>query len=154
MNQTDYDIGKEMSMKKERKPNIIYVMADQLRYQSCGYAGDEKAHTPNIDEFAFLQNTGACAKWENGHDWRGIRDKRYTYAIYRLDKKELLFDNIKDPYQMNNLAQDERYIDKIKEYREKLDKKMKSINDTFEESTWYRDQWIKDRCIVKTATMN
>lgn len=112
-----------------------------------GLAGEEP-------EFAFLQNTGACAKWENGHDWRGIRDKRYTYAIYRLDKKELLFDNIKDPYQINNLAQDERYIDKIKEYREKLDKKMKSINDTFEESTWYRDQWIKDRCIVKTATMN
>ena len=33
-------------------PNIIYVLADQLRYQSCGYAGDEKAHTPNIDRLA------------------------------------------------------------------------------------------------------
>ncbi|MFW5788143.1 MAG: sulfatase-like hydrolase/transferase, partial [Halanaerobiales bacterium] len=34
------------------KPNIIYIFADQLRYQSCGYAGDEKAYTPNIDSLA------------------------------------------------------------------------------------------------------
>jgi len=29
-----------------RRPNIIYLLADQLRYQSCGYAGDEKACSP------------------------------------------------------------------------------------------------------------
>ena len=27
-------------------------MADQLRYQSCGFAGDRKALTPNLDRFA------------------------------------------------------------------------------------------------------
>ena len=32
-----------------RKPNIVYVMADQLRRQSCGYAGDSRAITPTID---------------------------------------------------------------------------------------------------------
>lgn len=32
--------------------NLIFVFADQLRYQSCGYTGDENAHTPNIDKFA------------------------------------------------------------------------------------------------------
>ena len=37
---------------KRRKPNIIYVLADQLRYQSCGYAGDAKAHTPNLNKLA------------------------------------------------------------------------------------------------------
>ena len=35
-----------------RQPNIIYLLADQLRYQSCGYAGDEKARTPNLDRLA------------------------------------------------------------------------------------------------------
>ena len=35
-----------------RRPNIIYLLADQLRYPSCGYAGDEKADTPNIDRLA------------------------------------------------------------------------------------------------------
>ncbi|HNT36386.1 MAG TPA: sulfatase-like hydrolase/transferase, partial [bacterium] len=39
-------------MAQERKPNIVLVLADQLRYQSCGYAGDVKARTPNIDAFA------------------------------------------------------------------------------------------------------
>ena len=35
-----------------RSPNLVYVFADQLRYQSCGYAGDERARTPNIDRFS------------------------------------------------------------------------------------------------------
>jgi membrane-anchored protein YejM (alkaline phosphatase superfamily) len=41
-----------MTTDNKRKPNLIYVFADQLRYRSCGFAGDEKAHTPNIDKFA------------------------------------------------------------------------------------------------------
>ena len=34
------------------QPNLIFVFADQLRYSSCGYAGDPLAHTPNIDRLA------------------------------------------------------------------------------------------------------
>ena len=34
------------------RPNLIYVFADQLRYQSCGYAGDSNELTPNIDRLA------------------------------------------------------------------------------------------------------
>src|SRR5512137_939488 len=35
-----------------KRPNIIFVLADQLRYQSCGYAGDPRARTPHIDQLA------------------------------------------------------------------------------------------------------
>jgi arylsulfatase A-like enzyme len=35
-----------------RRPNLVYVFADQLRYFSCGYAGDEYARTPRIDRLA------------------------------------------------------------------------------------------------------
>lgn len=35
-----------------RRPNLVYVFADQLRYQSCGYGGDAYARTPNIDKLA------------------------------------------------------------------------------------------------------
>ena len=35
-----------------KKPNLVVVVADQLRYQSCGYAGDALAQTPNIDRLA------------------------------------------------------------------------------------------------------
>ena len=34
------------------KMNIVYMFADQLRRQSCGYAGDLRAQTPNIDRLA------------------------------------------------------------------------------------------------------
>ena len=35
-----------------KRPNLIYVFADQLRYQSLGYGGDDRALTPNIDRLA------------------------------------------------------------------------------------------------------
>jgi arylsulfatase A-like enzyme len=52
-----------------KAPNLVYVFADQLRYQSCGYAGDEYARTPNIDKLASqgcnfhqaISNTPVCA---------------------------------------------------------------------------------------------
>ena len=37
---------------ESNRPNLVYVFADQLRYQSCGYAGDDRAHTPTIDRLA------------------------------------------------------------------------------------------------------
>jgi arylsulfatase A-like enzyme len=39
-------------MPDTQRPNLIYVFADQLRAQSCGYAGDARAQTPNLDAFA------------------------------------------------------------------------------------------------------
>ena len=37
---------------KQSKPNILFVLADQLRACSMGYAGEEAVKTPNIDAFA------------------------------------------------------------------------------------------------------
>ncbi len=42
-----------------KKPNLIYVFADQLRYFSMGYAGDENAETPNLDAFC-SESTDLC----------------------------------------------------------------------------------------------
>lgn len=44
---------------KMKKPNLIYVFADQLRYFSMGYAGDENAVTPNLDAFC-AESTDLC----------------------------------------------------------------------------------------------
>jgi len=35
--------------------------------------------------------------------------------------------------------------------REVLAQKMRSLNDTFESCTWYRDHWTSDRCILRGA---
>lgn len=99
-------------------------------------------------EAAFMMGTGAVADWEDGHEWRALRSKRYTYAIYRVDGKEFLFDNIEDPYQMRNLAEDLGYKDILEYFRKLLKRKMEELGDVFEASTWYRDNWTRDRIIL------
>lgn len=102
-------------------------------------------------EAALLQNTGACAAWEDGHEWRALRDKRYTYAVYRVDRSELLFDNANDPYQMRNLAGDPAHRETMERFRALLKRRMAELEDTFEACTWYRDHWTKDRVILRGA---
>ena len=41
-----------MEPRMKTRPNLLFVFADQLGYSNCGYAGDEQAITPNIDELA------------------------------------------------------------------------------------------------------
>jgi arylsulfatase A-like enzyme len=99
------------------------------------------------NEAAFLMNTGACAIWEDGHEWRALRDKRFTYAVFRggglknLPGKEVLFDNIADPYQLKNLAADTSHRLHMEKYKGMLNTKMTQLNDTFPASTWYRTRW-------------
>ena len=65
--------------------------------------------------------------------WRGLRTKQYTYARYEDQSAWLLYDNKKDPYQMNNLADDPEYTDLINEFNRKLDLLLKEAGD--EENT-------------------
>ena len=87
----------------------------------------------------------------NGREYRGIRTKRYTY-VRDLSGPWLLFDNLKDPYQMNNLVNNIKYITIKKELDEKLLKKLKSLNDKFLPGRIY----IKERGYVvdKTGTVD
>ncbi len=117
---------------------------------SCCALGETGPEPPA----AFLQNTGACAAWEDGHEWRALRSKQYTYAIYKSDGKELLFDNVADPDQLTNLMGNPSHVDVLDKFRAMLTMKMASVNDTFEDSTWYRDNWTEARIIKRTATLN
>ena len=115
-----------------------------LSHCALGQAGEEP-------EAAFLQNTGACAIWEDGHEWRALRDHRYTYAVFRVDGAELLFDNAADPCQMKNLAQGAAAGPVLDRFREMLATRMAQLNDTFECCTWYRDHWTENRIILRGA---
>jgi arylsulfatase A-like enzyme len=104
-------------------------------------------------EVALMQGCGATARWEDGHEWRAVRDKRFTYAVFKLDDKELLFDRAADPYQIANLAQDPAYASERQRLRSIMLDRMACINDTFELSSWYRDHWTDgDRKILRSAT--
>jgi arylsulfatase A-like enzyme len=56
---------------KAQRPNLLFLLADQLGYTRCGYAGDKKARTPNIDRLASqgvnfcnaVSNTPVCAAY-------------------------------------------------------------------------------------------
>ena len=105
----------------------------------------------NEPEAAFLQGMGCTARWEDGYEWRALRTKRYTFAVYLSDRSELLFDNQSDPLQMHNLAGDPGYAELLAKFREMLQQKMRSLHDEFKQCTWYRDHWTKDRNIIHTA---
>ncbi len=115
-----------------------------LSHCALGKAGPEP-------EAALLQNTGACAAWADGHEWRALRSRQYTYAVYRVDGRELLFDNQADPYQMTDLAGSPKHADVLADFRKLLKKRMADLNDTFPASTWYRRRWTEDRNIMRGA---
>lgn len=102
-------------------------------------------------EFALLQGMGHTFQWQNGFEWRALRDKQFTYARYLKDGKELLFDNQHDPLQKIDLAADADHADKLTELRGKLTQKLVSIHDDFKPCSWYRDHWIKDRVIMRAG---
>lgn len=80
-----------------------------------------------------------------GREWRGWRTERYTYAVYRKDGSEYLFDNQEDPHQMCNLASE------MPELRDELKAaiyaKMAAIGDSFEKNSYYRKHWVVKRRI-------
>ena len=102
-------------------------------------------------EFALLQGMGHTYLWDDGFEWRAIRDKQYTYGRYLKDGKELLFDNKNDPLQSKDLANSPQYKEKLSELRQKMNAKLASINDEFKKCSWYRDNWTKDRVIMKAG---
>jgi len=112
------------------------------------------SHSDGEPEFAFMQGMGATAIFEDGHEWRALRNNQFTYAIYRDDKSEYLFDNLNDPLQTVNLAEDPDYENQIVNFREILQSRMDALNDMFEACTWYEQHWIEDRIIIRTATLN
>jgi len=102
-------------------------------------------------EAALLQGTGTTAAWADGHEWRALRDKRYTYAVYRRDRSERLFDNQADPWQTGGLVGDAKHAEALDRLRKRLKRRMEELNDTFEACTWYRDHWTRDRNILRGA---
>jgi arylsulfatase A-like enzyme len=101
---------------------------------------------------AYLQGMGHTYLWIDGFEWRGVRDKRYTYATYRRDGAERLFDNREDPLQKVDRSADPGYRGTLDEFRDRLAARRKALADPFEACTWYRDHWTDgDRTILRGA---
>jgi arylsulfatase A-like enzyme len=123
------------------------VEVEGLDLSKClsGEADNEKG--------SLLMGTGPTAIFVNGYEWRAVRDKRYTYAVYLRDMNEFLFDRADDPHQMNNLAHNPDFQRIKDELRQDMYNQMAAINDGFWSNLEYRRHWIKNRIIKKTATL-
>lgn len=103
-------------------------------------------------DYAFLQGMGHTYLWQDGFEWRAVRDKRYTYARYLRDGSELLFDNLKDPLQTKNVVKDAAYREVYNNLKQKMQVKMQSLHDEFKPLSWYRDNWTDgNRNIIAAA---
>lgn len=122
--------------------------------QGQSLAGIITGENTSEPKFQFMQGMGAVAAWGDGYEWRGLRNKQFTYAKYRVDGMELLFDHVNDPYQMHNLIDDPAYADVLKEMKMQMQAEMARINDNFEPSSYYQNNWIEERHIMRTATEN
>ena len=61
--------------------------------------------------------------------WRGVRTKRYTYARLNDRGPWILFDNQKDPYQMNNLINDPAYARIRKDLDDRTNRLLQEADD-------------------------
>ncbi|MHC4563581.1 MAG: sulfatase family protein [Planctomycetota bacterium] len=119
-----------------------------LSSHATGQGGDEP-------DGAFMQGMAEVDGWGDGDEWRAMRTKQHTYAIYRDDGTEMLFDNIADPFQMTNLIDDPGSAEIAQRLRAGLKARMVELGDTFEKATWYRENWIDENFnILRTATLN
>jgi arylsulfatase A-like enzyme len=116
-----------------------------LSHVALGEKGDEP-------EMAFMQGMGHTYQWQDGHEWRAVRDKTYTYATYLVDGKELLFNHQQDQLQINDLSDDPDFEEVKHKMKSYMDQKMEDLNDTFMPCSWYRDNWTDgNRNIISSA---
>lgn len=102
-------------------------------------------------EAAFMQGMGHTYQWEDGDEWRALRDKQYTYARW-INGDEYLYDHREDPYQLRDLAADPGYAALMEKYRGMMDRKMAELKDEIKPCTWYNGRWVVDRVVVRSAT--
>jgi arylsulfatase A-like enzyme len=78
--------------------------------------------------------------WAGGREYRGIRTQRYTY-VRDLNGPWLLYDNQKDPYQLDNKVNRPEYAQLQKKLDDILSRKLKETNDEFLPGAEYIKKW-------------
>jgi len=90
----------------------------------------EQVETPDS---VFLINvvTSDEAVTQGIQEWRGIRTARHTYARFRDGSPWVLYDNEADPYQLNNLAEDQAHEDLLRDCEATLQAWLDKTGDAF-----------------------
>ena len=95
------------------------------------------------DDAALISCPSPFGQWNRqrgGREYRGVRTARYTYTRDRQGPW-LLYDNIKDPYQLTNLCDRPDYAKVQKDMDSLLTRKLQQTNDDFHSGWDYIKQW-------------
>lgn len=85
-------------------------------------------------------NLAPFEKGEYGREYRAVKTSKYTY-VRSLEGPWLLYDDIKDPLQMNNLILDPEFSDLVGSMDKKLQDKLREIDDDFRPAQTYIKEW-------------
>jgi len=85
---------------------------------------------PSPDAVFLMNNTKRGEREGHAPDFRGIRTQTHTYAVAE-DGRWCLYDNVKDPYQMNNLVKDDDYKPLMAQLNTQIAAWLKTANDPF-----------------------
>jgi arylsulfatase A-like enzyme len=86
----------------------------------------------------------------NWPEWRGVHTSRFTYAKW-LSGREELYDNLEDPYQMHNLAEEASAKSTLLELRLRLKQLMATAHDDWKSGRELAAWYDGDRNLVQTA---
>lgn len=89
---------------------------------------------------ACVQPFGQWKRKIGGKEFRGIITKTHTYAR-DLEGEWLLFDNVSDPYQLNNLIENPAYNTISKNLEELLKEELNRLDDDFLPGQTYIEKW-------------
>ena len=96
---------------------------------------------PDADRAAMYMGVapfGGESEWLQ--PYRAIRTSRYTY-IRSLRGPWMLFDDQKDPYQMENLVGKPEHAALVADFDGRLQRELKRIGDEFQPGQYYLDRW-------------
>ncbi len=99
--------------------------------------------TPANNESVLIQCPVPFHQWNyaaGGREYRGVRSERFTY-VRDLNGPWLLYDNLIDPYQMNNLLGLDEYIFIQGDLENQLQQKLNKNNDKFLSGSTYMKMW-------------
>ncbi len=77
---------------------------------------------------------------EGGREYRGLRTSRYTY-VRALKGPWLLYDNERDPHQLDNLVGKPEYAEMLDEFDARLQRRLDALGDEFLPNTELIKRW-------------
>jgi arylsulfatase A-like enzyme len=83
-------------------------------------------------------------------EWRGVKTKQYTYCRWLAGGEEL-YDNLADPYQMENLAQGGGEPEALVRLRSRLAELLAAAHDDFRPGPGYGEWYDDRRDLVRTG---